>query len=95
MNRYRNDNTIKGGKLLGSNTSILRIKKAIRNGTLATTMYILKENERLDVLAGRHLGDARLWWVLAATSGIGWNLQLPSGTEILIPNSIDSVRSLV
>lgn len=95
MNRYKNDNIIKGGKVISSNQSIINIKKAIRDGKLATTIHILKEGERLDIIAGRFLGDARLWWVLAATSSIGWNLQVPPGTEILIPVSINSLRSLV
>jgi hypothetical protein len=31
-------------------------------------------------------GDSRYWWVLAASSDIGWGLQIPPGTVIRIPD---------
>lgn len=95
MNRYRSDRRIKGGKLLATNDSINKIKNAIRNNTIQTRRYRTKENERLDVIAGKFLGDARLWWVLAATSEIGWALQVPPGTLINIPVSLDKINALV
>jgi hypothetical protein len=95
MNRYRSDRRIKGGKLLATNDSINKIKNAIRNGTIKSRSYRSKENERLDTLAGRFLGDSRLWWVLAATSEIGWGLQIPPGTLINIPVSLDKINALV
>jgi hypothetical protein len=55
---------------------------------------MLKESERLDQIAYKHLGDASLWWVLAATSGIGWCLQLPPGTLVNIPNDMSTVYTL-
>ena len=95
MNRYRSDRRIKGGKLLATNDSVNKIKNAIRNGTIKSRRYRSKENERLDTLAGRFLGDSRLWWVLAATSEIGWGLQIPPGTLINIPVSLDKINALV
>lgn len=95
MNRYRSDRRIKGGKILATNESINKIKNGIRNGTIKSRRYMSKENERLDILAGRFLGDSRLWWILAATSEIGWGLQIPPGTLINIPVSLDKINALV
>ena len=53
---------------------------------------ILRERERLDVLAGQIYGDARYWWVLAAASDIGWGLQVPPGTLIRIPQLSDVIN---
>jgi len=95
MNRYRSDRRIRGGKLLATNQSVNKIKNAVRNGTLKTKRYRVKESERLDIIAAKYLGDARLWWVLAAASSVGWGLQVPPGTLINIPTSIEKISSLV
>ena len=60
---------------------------------MSVRQHILKEGERLDVIAGRTYGNARLWWVIAAASGIGWGLQVPPGTQILIPTDLKQVLS--
>jgi len=49
---------------------------------------VLNEGERLDTIAGRVYGNARLWWIIAAASGIGWPLQVPPGTQLLIPTDL-------
>ena len=95
MNRYRSDRRIKGGSLLASNESVNKIKSAIRNGTLKYKRYKSKEDERLDIIAAKYLGDGRLWWVLAACSNIGWALQIPPGTIIQIPVGLERVNALV
>ena len=95
MNRYRSDRRIRGGALLASNESVNKIKSAIRNGTIKYKRYKSKEGERLDIIAAKYLGDARLWWVLAACSNIGWALQIPPGTIIQIPVSLERINSLV
>lgn len=95
MNRYRRDQRIRGGKCLATNDSITRIREAIRVGSLRNRGHTLKENERLDTLAARFLGDSSLWWVLAATSNIGWGLQAPPGTQIYIPLDLEKLFSLV
>ncbi len=95
MNRYRTDRRIKGGTTLGTNGSIARIKAAVRDGELQVSRYRLKEGERLEHIAGRYLGDARLWWVLSATSNIGWSLQVPAGTVINIPLQLDKINAMV
>jgi len=32
-----------------------------------------------------------LWWIIAALSNIGWNLQVPPGTKITLPTNIQQV----
>jgi len=76
-----------------SNVSYL-IRTAIENGTLDYTSSVLRGFQRLDNIAGEHYGDGRLWWIIAAASGIGWGLQVPPGTVLNIPNS-DQVFNLL
>ena len=94
INRYESD-TLIGGKILGSNRGLPRLRDAIANGTVSTTAITIKEGERLDTLAGRYYGDGRLWWVIAAASNIGWWLQVPPGTVVVIPTNIDQVMGVV
>ena len=63
-----------------------RIRKAVSSGKINSQTIILEENRRLDQIAGKVYGDASYWWVLAAASGIGWGLQLPEGTIIVVPD---------
>lgn len=65
------------------------------NGNIETFDYVLKEGERLDQLAGRYLGNGDMWWVLAASSGIGWMLQATPGTRIRIPNNVNQIMAYV
>lgn len=95
MNRYRSDKRIKAGSALGTNQSINRIRRAIREGRISVRDYVLKENERLDILAHRYFGDGDLWWILAASSDIGWNLQVPPGTKISIPRDLNLILALI
>ncbi len=95
MNRYRSDRRIKGGSTVATNESIARIKNAVRNNSLGVRKYTMKEGERLDTLAARYLGDGRLWWAIAACSQIGWGLQVPPGTLLLIPVQMDKLNALI
>jgi nucleoid-associated protein YgaU len=94
INRYESDSVI-GGKILGTNGVIQRIQNAVRSGNLSVTEMTIQEGDRLDVIAGRFYGDGRLWWVIAAASGIGWWLQVTPGTLIVIPTDIAQVKGLV
>jgi nucleoid-associated protein YgaU len=94
INRYESDSVI-GGKILGTNGAIQRIQNAVRSGNLSVTEMTIQEGDRLDVIAGRFYGDGRLWWVIAAASGIGWWLQVTPGTLIVIPTDIAQVKGLV
>ena len=97
INRYDGDNvfiTRSGGQLLETNQAIPIIRAAVSNGTLAVAESVLSSNTRLDIIAHQQYGDGRLWWVIAAASGIGWWLQAPPGTRIVIPLSIGDVEAL-
>lgn len=91
LSRYANDLRIKGGKLLQSNESIVRIRNAVRRGSVLVQERTLQEGERIDIIAGQLYGDGRLWWIIAAASGIGWMLQVPPGTLLRIPLSLEQV----
>ncbi len=95
MGRYDNATRIKSGKMLASATAHVAIYKACRNGRMTFVTKTLTENERLDVLAGRYYGNGRLWWIIAAASGIGWCLQAPPGTNLVIPTDLSQVEAYV
>jgi len=95
INRYENDKLVQSGKILGTNDAIIKLRNAISAGTVRTTTTVLRGAQRLDVLANKYYGDGRLWWVIAAGSGIGWWLQVPAGTRIVIPNDLDEVLGAI
>lgn len=72
--------------------AIPAIRENIANGNIRFDELILDERVRLDILAGETYGDGRLGWVIAAASGIGWQMQAPPGTLIRIPNLEDLTR---
>ena len=55
----------------------------------------MEEGKRLDQISGESYGDAGYWWVIAAASGIGWGMQVPPGTLIKIPDSLEKVIGLL
>jgi hypothetical protein len=95
FSRYLRDRVSSDGKGLATSGAIAVIRSAIQTGdvpivkTLTTT-----QADRLDSLAAALYNDSRYWWVLAAASNIGWGLQVPPGTVILVPD-IKSVEGLV
>jgi len=95
LRRYQRDKFLRGGRLRGTATTMRLLRVMVIEGRIKTTVHVLKENERLDHLAAKFLGDSRDWWILAATSGIGWGLQVPPGTRILIPRNLEQVRQVV
>lgn len=68
-----------------------RIRFAVLRNEIDVKTHVLQEGERLDSLAQVYLNSSEYWWVIAAASGIGWNLQIPPGTFLQIPNSISDV----
>ena len=94
MRRYTRDQRIAGG-LLGSSQTTFRIRRARDLGLIPMRQVILSESQRLDHLANKYLNDAQLWWVLAATSDIGWGLQVPPGTIINIPLDMSAISKIV
>ena len=72
-----------------------RIYYAAKTGAISTKIHILEEGERLDQLAGLAYGDGSLWWIISAASGIGWALQVPPGTRLIIPSDAAEVFGLL
>jgi len=95
MNRYRSDGVIKNGKAMATPKALKRIRLAVRNGQISITTRTLKEGERLDIVAGKFYNNARLWWIIAAASGIGWAPQAPPGTFLVIPTDLSQIDGLV
>lgn len=95
VSRYTNDDPIRDGKVRRTATAVDRIRNAVRRGSFQTTERVLKEGERLDQIAGQLYGDGSLWWVIAATSNIGWHLQAPPGTILRVPLNISDVLRYV
>lgn len=94
LSRYRNAPKINFGSQYGTFKSMAIIRNAVVRGSLPIVEVVtLTGNQRLDHLAAIYYNDARLWWVLAAASEIGWGLQVPPGTIITVPdiNSISGI----
>ena len=91
LSRYSFVNRVKGGNYYGTASNSTRICNAVEQGILSCVTITLSEGQRLDHLSGKVYGDASLWWVIAAASGIGWGLQVPPGKIIKIPTNIDKV----
>jgi hypothetical protein len=87
IGRYSFTPKILGNTIFGTSRAASKIYRAIDTGAIPFTIYTLKGSERLDVVAGRVYGNASLWWIIAAASGIGWGLQCPPGTMLRIPTS--------
>ena len=92
VKRYSRARVFGIGSSYGTSFAITTIRENIQNGNIRYEELTLEENERLDILAGKYYGDGRLYWVIAAASGIGWALQCPPGTHIVIPSLEDVAR---
>ena len=94
FSRYSRAPRLDFGAQQGTSQAISVIRAAIKDGSLAVKTSVCRGAERLDTMAGSIYGDSRYWWVLAAASNIGWGLQVPAGTIILIPD-IGSVAKII
>ena len=56
---------------------------------------VLTSGHRLDTIAGGVLGDSSLWWTIAVLSGIGWGLQVPPGTRLIVPTNISDIEGFI
>ena len=90
FSRYEKDNRI--GLMFGTAQKLEAIRGAIKRGDLDFTIRQVSENERLDKIANEFYGDGRYWWIIAAASNIGWWLQVPAGTRIIVPTSLEQVE---
>ena len=94
IGRYDNTLKIAGGKKLASPRGHNLIYRAVQAGALSYRLHILKEGERLDILAGKYYGNGRLWWVIAAANNVGkGGLTLASGLQIRIPINVEQIQS--
>ena len=80
IRRYTRDAYLRGGALKGTNSAIRLIRRMVNSGQLRGTIYVLKEDERLDHIAARKLGSAKLWWgscsyiwYRVGIAGSGWD----------------------
>ena len=78
----------------GTSDTVAKIRTAIANGQINVTVITLKEIIRLDVLAGQYYGDGKYYWIIAAASNIGWSLQIPPNTRIVIPDLQQALQFL-
>jgi len=78
----------------GTSETLANIRSAIANGQISYEVIFLKEIIRLDVLAGQYYGDGKYYWLIACCSGIGWSLQIPPNTRIVIPNLQQALQFL-
>jgi hypothetical protein len=96
MRRYTRTQKLDNGKFFAcSPSAMLAVRNAVITNSIQYDVYILQESDRLDVLAGKYFNDGRLWWIIAAASGIGWGLQVPPGTRLNIPRNLSSITALV
>jgi hypothetical protein len=86
MRRYADSTVYEFGRARGASRSPGVVYDAVATGLVTAQERVTQEGERLDTIAGESYGDASLWWIIAAASGIGWALQVPPGTRLLIPN---------
>lgn len=81
--RYRYATIVEGerGPWLNSFGRILNTKPRSDD-----SYYTVKEGDRLDLIAHRFLGDARLWWVVAEYNDIRWFFDIEVGQELRMPS---------
>ena len=94
LSRYGSTAVIRGSRLATSDT-LKALRLGIRNGSIKTVSYVTSGSERLDIIAAKKYGNFRLWWIIAAASGIGWALQVPPGTRLLIPINLTEIAGFV
>ena len=53
--------------------------------------HTVTDGERLDIIAHRYLGDAKLWWIICDYNDLFLPLELEPGTVLRIP-SVENVK---
>ena len=84
--RYGRDSIINQGIQFGTSESSFIIRRAVQLNLIPFTTTTILGQTRLDTLSGKIYGHSNLWWILASASGIGWGLQVPPGTRVVIPD---------
>jgi len=86
---------IVGNKFFTTPDLSTRIYKAVDVGLVPSSVQQISSGKRLDVIAYEAYGDASLWWIIAAASGIGWPMQLSPGTYIRVPTDLNGIYELM
>ena len=92
IGRYSNNYLIAGGRARATSYTIPILRLALARGRIKFRIETLVESMRIDQIAGRYLGDSTLWWIIAALSDIGWSMQVPAGTRIIIPLDLKDIE---
>jgi len=92
--RYKSDNVINRGDSFGTAKAANRLRAAYEAGSITTKTIILGKGARLDHVAFTYLGDPTYWWTIAVLSGIGWGMQLPADTRLIVPTKIEQIKRL-
>ena len=82
---------LKDGQEVSLNSKIF---SAVQNKTIAFEKRITTAGDRLDHIAYEAYGNAKLWWIIAAASGIGWWLQVTEGVVLKIPLDLEDIKNL-
>lgn len=73
----------------GSNRVVFELRDPVEPGDLGEhrRTIVAARHVPLDLLAYDHLGDARLWWIVADLNRdvLDDMLRVPAGTELLLP----------
>ena len=85
LSRYSRSPILNLGAQYGTSRAIEAIRAAVKSGQIPTREIVVRGAERLDTIAAVVLGDGGYWWILAATSDIGWGMQVPPGTILRVP----------
>jgi hypothetical protein len=93
--RYRSDRVINRGTSYGTAKMSNKLRKAYAAGLLSTKTVVMGAAARLDHVAYSYLGDPSYWWAIAALSEIGWGLQVPAETRLIIPTNINEIKDLL
>ena len=92
--RYTNDRTIKAGSTKATNKAAIKLREEFAAGNITVQVIVIGSKLRLDQVAFRYMGDATMWWAIAALSDIGWGMQLPPGTRIVVPTNRQQIEEL-
>ncbi len=97
LSRYKRSGraSIYGKTIRKSSGACYVIKSAVNKGLIQTQKFVLAEGQRLDVVSANFYGDSRYWCVICAASGIGWQCQVPPGTLLTIPVSLEDINRLI
>lgn len=95
LRRYNRTPLMSAGRQYATPRTIERIQKGVKTGRISIKEHVCAELERLDILAGKYYGDGRLWWIISAASGVGWGMQVPPGTRLLIPTKPEQIARIV